>query len=675
MILFRRSSVSAALLFIVLAVASCASATTVLPTPTLSPTAPARATMPSVATLGPLPTATAEARATRAATVDGVAQRMTAPTSTPAEGGPLLRTLKVGHPRLLLTDARLEGLKALHETDETLQRFVRDVARQADDHAGQPMLQRELIGPRLLHISRAALQRVYTLAFMYRWTGEARYADKAIENLRAVCAFSDWNPSHFLDVAEMTHAVGIGYDWLYDYMDVATRDEIRTALIRHGLEPGLVAYRTHWFPHNEYNWNQVCNGGLVVGALAVAETDPRYADDIIAGAIESLPRALASYAPDGVWMEGPSYWHYATSYTAYSLAALQTALGTDFGLSDAPGLAATGYFPIFASGPNSLYLNFADAGSKSRRGPMGCMFWLAQRYGDANLADAEHEMLKLGRASVEHVIWYVPPSGNYYRPAELDRLFRGDVPVAVLRGGWGDRRALFVGIKGGFNQVNHGHLDLGSFELDALGQRWALDLGSDDYNLLGYWDGVVGGQRWSYYRLNSQSHNVPLINDRDQRVVGVAREMRLTHKVHDVGVVIDLSDAYRGMAESLGRGVALVGGRRAVLVQDEITLAQPADVAWGMTTEAEIKLLADGSAELTLQGEKMRALALSPAGAALSVESAEQEPPQLRNRGVRRLMVRLSAVSGDVRIAVLLSPVWPDGRVVTDAALIPLGEW
>ena len=25
--------------------------------------------------------------------------------------------------------------------------------------------------------------------------------------------FEDWNPSHFLDVAEMTFALAIGYDW------------------------------------------------------------------------------------------------------------------------------------------------------------------------------------------------------------------------------------------------------------------------------------------------------------------------------------------------------------------------------------------------------------------------------------------------------------------------------
>ena len=37
-----------------------------------------------------------------------------------------------------------------------------------------------------------------------------------MKELRAAAAFPDWNPSHFLDTAEMTHAFAIGYDWLYE---------------------------------------------------------------------------------------------------------------------------------------------------------------------------------------------------------------------------------------------------------------------------------------------------------------------------------------------------------------------------------------------------------------------------------------------------------------------------
>jgi len=52
------------------------------------------------------------------------------------------------------------------------------------------------------------LRRVYALALAYRWTGQEKYARKAAENMLTVCAFKDWNPSHFLDTAEMSHAVG-----------------------------------------------------------------------------------------------------------------------------------------------------------------------------------------------------------------------------------------------------------------------------------------------------------------------------------------------------------------------------------------------------------------------------------------------------------------------------------
>ncbi len=159
----------------------------------------------------------------------------------------------------------------------------------------------------------------------------------------------------------MSHAVGVGYDWLYAHLSEVDRNTIRQALIRHGLQPGIDAYNgtgpSKWWPDSEHNWNQVCNGGLIVGALAIAETDPRYAEAILPEALESLPRALKTYAPDGAWGEGPAYWHYATRYTAYGLDALRSALGRDFGLSRHAGLDHSAYFPVQAAGPTGLYLN------------------------------------------------------------------------------------------------------------------------------------------------------------------------------------------------------------------------------------------------------------------------------------------------------------------------------
>ncbi len=590
-------------------------------------------------------------------------------------GADALKTLVQGHPRLMLLDDDLKGLRRLHDQDVMLERCVKETIEQADRDMGQPMLTYRKIGPRLLSVSRAAMNRMYSLGVAYRWTGEEKYAKKAIENMLAVCAFEDWNPSHFLDVAEMTHAVGLGYDWTYSVMDDATRQTIKAGLIRNGLEPGIKCYKDRaWWSRSEYNWNQVCNGGLIVGALAIAETDPQYAETIIPAAVRSFPTALASYGPDGAWGEGPGYWSYATHYTAYGLCALKTALGTDFGLTEVKGLAESGLQPIYMTGPTGLYLNYADSGEKAARRPMAAMLWLAQTFNKALYAEAEHiELLKRG-GSPQHVVWYVP-APRLRSARQLDKYFDGAVEVAVFRSSWTEPDALFFGIKAGYNQVNHGHLDLGNFEIDALGVRWARDLGSDDYNMAGYWDGKRGGKRWSYYRLNTFSHNVVTFDDTDQDPMGKSRFAKTVLNEDRPCGIVDFTTAYGDFASKALRGMAMVDARRAVLVQDEFALTKSCKPAWGMTTDADISVKTDGSAVLTLDGKTLTARVLSPAGAQFSVESAEQTAPQKTNKGVRRLMVRLPQTTGDLRIAVLLSPNWPDGKPTADTELNPLSQW
>ncbi len=531
--------------------------------------------------------------------------------------------------------------------------------------------------PRLLHVSRDCLRRTYSLALAWRWTGEKKYADKAIENLLTVCAFKNWNTSHYLDTAEMSHAVGIGYDWLYSQIDENARKKIRAGLIRNGMEPGVSGYkRKHWWSRSSHNWNQVCNSGMLIGALAIAETDPKYAREIVPYAVKLLPRAIKTYGPDGGWSEGPGYWSYATRYTAYGLAALDSALGKDFGLSKIDGLSEAGLFPVYTTSPTGMYVNFADSGTKARRGAMGCMFYLAKKFNRPFISNAEHDMIAKRSASAEHVMWYVPPSKKK-TARDLDRLFRGPVPVALFRSSWGDPNELFVSIKARYNQVNHGHLDLETFELDALGVRWSRDLGSDYYNLPGYWDKRPGGRRWKYYRLNSQSHSVPLINGADQAGDGKAAIIKFEASKSQPFVVIDFSSAYKKAASKATRGVKLVCGRKAVLVQDEFKLTdnKGAEISWAMTTDAKIDIKSKTLAELTLDGKKLTAKILSPSNAEFATESAEQKKPEKANKGVSRLLAKVKNAKGSVRISILLAPAWKGFDPPTALPLTPLAKW
>jgi hypothetical protein len=587
----------------------------------------------------------------------------------------ILARLRPGHPRLVLTDQRLAELKKLAQTDKLLAMAVKDVIAQADALAAKPELVYHKIGPRLLSVSRDCVNRMYCYGLAWRVTGDEKYVAKARATMLTVCGFADWNPSHFLDTAEMSHGVGIGYDWFYDKLDEPTRKTIRQGLIRLGMEPGLECYRGKgaWWRNDEHNWNQVCNMGLSIGALAIADTDGQCAGKILANAVASLPRALKTYAPDGAWGEGPGYWSYATSYTAYGLAAMDTALGTDFGLSGIPGLDKAGFFPIYTTGPTGMLFGFADAHTPMKRRNLPELLWLARRYDNQFFALTEREIIAQHRADPRDVIWYIPPAAAPQK-ADLARLFRGPVPVAVFRTAWANPNAVFLAFKAGYNMVNHAHLDLGQFELDALGVRWVRDLGSDDYDLPNYWGSSQDAQRWKYYRLGTSSHSVVTLDGDNQNVAAVAKITDFLADGKDGFAVADLTSAYTPKATSARRGVRMVAGQ-AVLVQDELDIAKCCQAVWGITTDAKVSA-AGAAATLTLDGRVLTARILQPQGAKFAVESAEQKPPQAPNTGVSRLVFRVPAQPGPLRLAVLLTPQAPGAPA--EAAfpkIIPLADW
>ena len=553
-----------------------------------------------------------------------------------------LATLRHGHPRLIATDADFTRLRELVRSDSTAAGIYANLKRQADQMLGQPTVVHRLIGPRLLDQSRLCLERVYTLALVYRISGEAKYLDRAVTELRAAAAFPDWNPSHFLDVAEMTHAFAIGYDWLYQNLSPQDRALFRKAITEKGLDEAIKIYKLHnWWTVAVHNWNQVCNGGITLGALAIADEDPARAEYVVKQSVESIQLAMASYAPDGGWAEGPGYWQYATSYNVFYLAGLQTALGTDFGLSSLPGFEHAGDFRIYFQGPAGTF-NYADAHPSAGTAPE--MFWLAHRFSQPVFAWDELRHLSAGdRPQALDVVWY-QPAGQSPTAAQwpLQRMFE-NVNVAFLRSDWDSPDAFWIGVKGGDNHANHSHLDLGSFVLDARGVRWALDLGSDNYNLPGYF----GKQRYTYYRLRTESHNTVLIDGQNQDANAKAP---MTMK--NGAASIDLAAAYPGKVTKFIRTVELTR-EKTVSIRDEIEAPQPVEALWGMVTDAQITL-SGNHARLQKGTAALDAEIVSPKGAAF--DTAATTPPlpeEDQNKGTKKLVVRLKGKVTRTRIEVV----------------------
>lgn len=87
----------------------------------------------------------------------------------------VLQTLRPGHPRLLLLPDRLEVIRRAIASDPVARSYHEALVRKAVALLGEPPVERVLIGPRLLEMSRRALDRVYTLALLFRLDGDRRW--------------------------------------------------------------------------------------------------------------------------------------------------------------------------------------------------------------------------------------------------------------------------------------------------------------------------------------------------------------------------------------------------------------------------------------------------------------------------------------------------------------------
>jgi hypothetical protein len=198
---------------------------------------------------------------------------------------------------LLFNPTDLPRLQQLIQTNATAAGYYSQLKAYGTAVLSEPVARRDLFGsnpPRLLPVSRQVLDRIYSLGLLYRLDNDPKWRQRAVDELMAVANFADWNPEHWLSLAEMTHAVAIGYSWLKDDLTPEQRQTIKTALLDKGLRAAETAYaeRYPWTVKNN-NWNTVCNSGVIIGALALRDEEPDLANRLLQSARQSLPLSLA----------------------------------------------------------------------------------------------------------------------------------------------------------------------------------------------------------------------------------------------------------------------------------------------------------------------------------------------------------------------------------------------
>lgn len=565
----------------------------------------------------------------------------------------LQKHLLQSQPRLILNSSTQAVLEEKLKSDQVVQNLYQAIQLNAESILNEPLLKREQIGMRLLHVSREMLYRINMLGLVYRMEQDASILARINEEVMAVCHFSDWNPSHFLDVAEMSLAVALALDWTAGALPESTIELAQSALIEKALIPSWTETDGYFPFHYPNNWNQVCNGGMIAAAIAVAGRAPELATKTISRALDGLPHAMAEYGPDGVYPEGSSYWEYATAYSVLTIAMLESAFGHDFGYSEFPGFMESAVFRTLSNAPSGWYYNFADcADQRSSNGDL-ILAWFASKSGNKTFFEetrflrSPEEMGRLERWAGAALVWVA--GFEEISAAQLPTAWKGDGPnpVVIFRDEDDTSHQYYFGGKGGRGQVaNHGNMDGGSFVFELDGVRWSVDPGRQPYHELekiGFdlWNMCQDCERWTLLAQNNFGHSTISVNDQLHLVEGFAPIVDFHNGAWPFAMV-DLTAAFGSLVKKASRKFTR-DSDRSLLIEDDLVFSPETEwITWQMMTTADIELNENG-ATLRQNGELLKLEILSHPDLSCSVVSLSPAPLSIDKKidNLKRLEIRI----------------------------------
>jgi len=558
--------------------------------------------------------------------------------------------LKKSHPRLILTPRIEANLKAKIKSDPVVKSYYEAMKYNAKEILTKPVLTRVVIGRRMLSTSREMLYRMSILSLLYRLDRDPAYLKKIDEELKSVCNFVDWHPSHFLDVAEMSLAVSLAVDWAGFALPKSTVDMAKRSLIEKGLNPS--------FKYGNYtgtnNWNQVCNCGMIAAAITIADRDPELAASVISKSLDGMPNALKQYAPSGIYPEGATYWDYGTSFSCVTSSMLQSAFGTDFGIANYPAFIESAYFRMLMVAPSNYYFNFADCGDRQGESGDITLAWFAQKTGNAAFLEKEkflkppEKVGKLSRLAGPGLIWL--SQFEEKTKTELPLIWKGDGPnpVVVFRGGKDDPYGYYFGGKGGRANLSHGNMDAGSFIFELNGVRWVIDPGNQDYNELeqaGFdlWNQTQNSQRWSLITKGNHGHSTLTVNDERFKVDATAPIVEFV-KGPVPQATVDMTGLYMGNLKKALRKF-IKDTDHSVVIEDHIELSDSTrSLIWAVMTTAEV-VLTDYGVLLKKDGKSLELRIISPSDIKASVLMLDPPPTIFDKKiaGLKRVELRIPA--------------------------------
>jgi hypothetical protein len=272
--------------------------------------------------------------------------------------------------------------------------------------------------------------------------------------------------------------------------------------------------------HPIMNWSPWIQGNVLAANLAL-EDNPDRRRAVTALVAEGITAYWASLPDDGGVDEGYSYWWQgaARGLEAQDLLAFA---GIEPSPRSLERIRATLAFPHSMHLGGDWYVNVADGAARPlATWPWNVVHAWAERVGDK--AAAQHAASYRGRpgglfderASLPRAVRLLSDAAWAGAPTTVPPLVgRAVFPstgLAVARSTPGSARGLAVSVKGGHNDENHNHVDVGSVIVALDGVPLVVDAGKPTYRAE-----TFGPDRYDLWAVRGDWHNVPRIRGAEQ---------------------------------------------------------------------------------------------------------------------------------------------------------------
>lgn len=511
-----------------------------------------------------------------------------------------------------------------------------------------------------LKLARDLSQQVMQHAFLYRTTNNQMHLEQAKKYLKAACELEDWNPKHFLDVAETAFSVSVAANWLDGNLDAELKRKVGEALEMKAFDEfrkEVNGSKDPFWVSGSNNWTIVCNSGLYVAAVL----NPNLASsgEVREKSYQYLKLGMNLFAPDGLWAEGPMYWSYAVNYAIFAIEAEKWSTEKESSLQSYAGLNKT--LPTFFAliGPSGKTFNYADVNTEGV-GVTPAVLKLAAYFDHPNEANTYLDIIakRADRSDkdVDHrftlfnLLWF-PKQHN--APTELEtpqiKLIKGKFDIAVINSNPGKAKNIYLAIKAGNAKDSHQHRDAGSFVLDHKKVRFFCDLGKENYNLKD--DEGKEVDKRSVFRVSSKAHNLIRIGDREQAEKTTAQAV-VSGSGNAQSVSFDLSAAYAETASSVKRTVSVEGNS---ILMEDVVQGGKGSIVWQGMTETDMSIA--GKTVTMVQKEKQLVVeVVEPKNAQIRIEQ-----PKCKYNGEKSLkkyrQLLIVCPEGTERIKVRFSPL------------------